>query len=326
MDQVIPRGSLFIVNNSRVIASRLHGNLNTGARIEILLLEPSLDAEPGSNQWLCIGKPMKKLRVGSQIAFSDNLNAVVIKLADEPSSGPMPFLIKFNLSCDELLTWLDRQGEMPLPPYISRKDADPDQHNRDRKNYQTVYSKDLGSVAAPTAGLHFTEALMRRLQNLNCEFAHVTLHIGAGTFLPVKTQDPKLHTMHSERFLVPRQTLEAISKAHKNSRPVIVVGTTAFRSLEGLAHIAAQRKCSLDDLADQWLRTDIFIRPNLFTDRFRPWAAHYLMTNFHQPESTLFMLICALVGFEKAHYIYSDAVNQGYRLFSYGDSSLLSVR
>jgi S-adenosylmethionine:tRNA ribosyltransferase-isomerase len=322
---IVPAHSLFIVNNSRVIASRIHGQIETGAKVEILLLEPISDEATNSERWLCLGKPMRKLKPGMLIKFAEDLEGKIISLSTQPAEGPTPFTVELNLKGQSLLNWLDRHGEMPLPPYIERKHSTQKQSVADRHNYQTVYSQGLGSVAAPTAGLHFTPELMDDLKSRGCEFFDVTLHVGAGTFLPVKTEDPARHTMHSERFLVPTATYDALCAAKADGRPVIAVGTTSLRSLEGLAHLASQHHIDKSELLNRWLRTDIFIRPTYRHDRFRPWAVNYLMTNFHQPESTLFMLVCALVGFDVAHKIYTEAIRCKYRLFSYGDSSLLSL-
>ena len=321
--EVVPEGSLFIVNNSRVIASRIHGHLKTGARVEILLLEPAGQENHGRETWLCLGKPMRKMPEGTEVSFSEGLTAKITKSNLASEQGPHPFEVELNLSGSNLLNWLDKNGEMPLPPYIDRKSSSKALHDRDRESYQTVYSQGLGSVAAPTAGLHFSESVMASLKQKKCEFAPVTLHVGAGTFLPVKTPDPKHHAMHSERFLVPRTTLLAIESARLESRKIIVVGTTALRSLEGLCDMTAKLHCAKEDLTDRWLRTDIFIRPEKRSVRYRPWRADAIMTNFHQPESTLFMFICALIGFDAAHHIYKIALKENYRFFSYGDSSLL---
>jgi S-adenosylmethionine:tRNA ribosyltransferase-isomerase len=325
LDSIVPEQSLFIVNNSRVIASRLHGNLPTGGQVEILLIEPSASKNGDFERWVCIGRPFRKIKSGTVVRLQDDLKATVIERHDaNPDATPM-FTVEFNCDGGALLRWLDQFGDMPLPPYIDRKHPDKVQIERDRENYQTVYAEGLGSVAAPTAGLHFSDSLIRRLKERRCEFAEVTLHVGAGTFLPVKSHDPNLHTMHSERFIVPKRTYEAIIRAKSEKRPVIVVGTTALRSLEGLSKLAAIEGRPIVDLLDRWLRTDIFIKPTYRDDIYKPWAPDFLMTNFHQPQSTLFMLICALVGFDTAHRIYTDAINSGYRLFSYGDSSLLRL-
>lgn len=326
LEAVVPKESLFIVNNSRVIASRIHGHLPTGGQIELLLLEPSHSETKGVEAWACLGKPMRKLKSGAEITFASGLRGVVSKIDQQAGEGPEPFIVEFNLTSEELLSWLDQHGEVPLPPYISRKTAAHETRKKDRESYQTVYAEGAGSVAAPTAGLHFNSELISKLTDRGCEFKHVTLHIGAGTFLPVKTEDPERHSMHSERFLVPRSTFDAIMTAKKQGRKIIVVGTTALRSLEGLAQLSHERSLPMEQFLDTWLRTDIFIRPKYRSDRFNPWAADYLMTNFHQPHSTLFMLICSLVGFDNAHRIYGEAIGSGYRLFSYGDSSLLYLR
>jgi S-adenosylmethionine:tRNA ribosyltransferase-isomerase len=320
----VPEGSLFIVNDSRVIASRMHGRLETGGAIELLLLEPVNSERPGDKEsWLCLGRPMKKLARGTKVFFSDGLSATVIRESTHSPSGPEPFEVTLSLSGEALLSWLSTHGEMPLPPYISRKESSAAVQREDRERYQTVYSKGLGSVAAPTAGLHFTDRVISLLKQKNCSIAHVTLHVGAGTFLPVKTDDPANHKMHSERFLVPKETLLAITKAKAEGRKIIVVGTTALRSLEGLGLLAAQSATPSLDMAGRWLRTDIFIRPSTASHRHKPWCADALMTNFHQPESTLFMLICALVGYDAARRIYKEATETQYRFYSYGDSSLL---
>lgn len=326
LDSVVPEQSLFIVNNSRVIASRLHGKLPTGGQVEILLIEPSPSNDRTCERWTCIGRPLKKLKPGTVVQLDDGLEATVIEHQGAHSDATPLFTVEFNCDGSRLLRWRDQFGDMPLPPYIDRKHPDKDQIKRDKENYQTVYAEGLGSVAAPTAGLHFSDSLITRLKDRRCEFADVTLHVGAGTFLPVKSHDPNLHTMHSERFIVPKSTYEAIIRAKSEKRSVIVVGTTALRSLEGLSQLAAREGRSTVDLLDRWLRTDIFIKPTHRDDLYKPWAPDFLMTNFHQPQSTLFMLICALVGFDTAHKIYAEAIKSGYRLFSYGDSSLLRIR
>jgi S-adenosylmethionine:tRNA ribosyltransferase-isomerase len=221
---------------------------------------------------------------------------------------------------------LDQYGEMPLPPYIERRGVDAAVTDQDRVRYQTVYAAGEGSVAAPTAGLHFTDKVIASLKEKGCRFAPVTLHVGAGTFLPVKSVDISQHEMHSERFMIPKTTLAEIQLAKSEGRPVIVVGTTALRSLEGLAALAQEKGRTLADLTDAWNRTRIFIRPIYKDSGHKSWAADALMTNFHQPESTLLMLVSALVGYDPIKMIYGEAIRQAYRFFSYGDSSLLWLR
>ena len=324
----VPKDTLFILNDSRVIASRLQGKLKTGGAIELLLLEPCGD-ERGET-WLSLGKPMRKLAVGTEISFEHGLTAKITALRPPSDSGPQPFEVKLSLPGSDLLAWLEQYGQMPLPPYIERKHQTDATKSLDKSRYQTVYAQNpgsvAGSVAAPTAGLHFTDRVLSDLRDHGCSFSHVTLHVGAGTFLPVKTSDPSAHVMHSERFMVPKATLDAIFDAQKNQRKIIAVGTTALRSLEGLCRQAAQQSAPLEAIADRWLRTDIFIRPEFRTSRHQPQLCDGIMTNFHQPESTLFMFICALIGFDQAHAVYKEAIAESYRFFSYGDSSLLWFR
>ncbi len=278
---------------------------------------------------------MRKLAVGTDIIFEHGLTARILSVRPPSDSGPQPFEVKLSLAGSDLLAWLDRHADVPLPPYIGRSNQTAETRVQDKSRYQTIYAQSLeavngstkslmgGSVAAPTAGLHFTDRVLQALKARGCSFAHVTLHVGAGTFLPVKTSDPSQHVMHSERYLVPAQTLAAIDQARATGRLIIAVGTTALRSLEGLCKEAASQNVPLSALTDQWLRTDIFIRPKFKSSRHRVKLCDGIMTNFHQPESTLFMLICALIGFNEAHTVYREAIQKGYRFFSYGDSSLL---
>lgn len=325
---LVPRGSLFIVNDSKVIASRIRFKLPTGANAEFLLLEPTGEHTSGASEdWLALGRPMRKLREGITYDVGFGLAITVLKspgIADGPiDSGPRPFPVRLSLRGPDLLAWLERHGEMPLPPYIERREANAARASKDKIRYQTVYAAGEGSVAAPTAGLHFTSDVIDALKEKGCSFASVTLHVGAGTFLPVKSHNISQHEMHSERFMVPTATLTAVEQAKSEGRPVIVVGTTALRSLEGLAALANEKNQTLRDLADIWNRTNIFIRPVYKDSLCSSWIADALMTNFHQPESTLLMLVSALVGYDAIKQIYSEAVNHGYRFFSYGDSSLL---
>lgn len=325
LSRLVPPKSLFIVNDSRVIASRIRFNLKTGAQSELLLLEPTEVSGSTREAWLALGRPMKRFRQGMTLDLGQGLEACFISCPSSQvaESSIQPLVVQFSLEGEDLQAWLDNYGEMPLPPYIERRQADETTKTQDRNRYQTVYAKPLGSVAAPTAGLHFTPDILESLKEKGCEVREVTLHVGAGTFLPVKSSNINQHVMHAERYCVPKETLLAIEQAKSEARPVIVVGTTALRSLEGLAEAARQQNCDRLSLCDQWLRTQIFIRPRTAAERFRPWAADALMTNFHQPESTLFMLICALLGYDKARFVYAQAIASGYRFYSYGDSSLL---
>ena len=326
---LVPRGTLFIVNVSKVIASRIRFLLPTGGQSELLLLEPTTDQpfDDTFSTWKALGRPMRRFKLGQLYNLGNALEAKILELPPGSESGASPMTISLSLGGTALLNWLEAYGEMPLPPYIERgrgEVSDQQKNNAlDRERYQTVYAEPSGSVAAPTAGLHFSDDLIKRLEAHNCQIEPVTLHVGAGTFLPVKTLNLDQHVMHSERFMVPSTTLAAIRKAQESSRPVVVVGTTALRALEGLDHRAKELETSREALGDSWHRTQIFIKQKTRSDIFTPWACDGLMTNFHQPESTLFMLISALVGFDPAKSIYASASAEGYRFFSYGDSSLL---
>ena len=325
---LVPPQALFIVNDSKVIASRIRFRLPTGAQAEFLLLEPTGNHVVGvSEDWLALGRPTRKLREGTAYDVGHDLRVTVLKALsasdDTSESGPKPFPVRLSLQGPDLLQWLANHGEMPLPPYIERRGANASVAAQDKIRYQTVYAAGEGSVAAPTAGLHFTDNVINQLKAKDCRFASVTLHVGAGTFLPVKSPDISQHEMHSERFMVPKTTLQEIEQAKKEGRAIIVVGTTALRSLEGLAVLSKEQGKPLAELTDIWNRTSIFIRPVHKDSIHTSWVADALMTNFHQPESTLLMLVSALVGYDKIKNIYGEAIKQGYRFFSYGDSSLL---
>jgi S-adenosylmethionine:tRNA ribosyltransferase-isomerase len=231
--------------------------------------------------------------------------------------------IEVNLDPSAFDRWLDEYGFVPLPPYITRADPKPVSSSDDTAWYQTVYARQRGSVAAPTAGLHFSEDLLASLRARGIETAEVTLHVGAGTFLPVRSSNIDEHVMHEERFSVPRHTLSQIVRAHDAGRPIVVVGTTTMRCLESFARTAGRDPIRMGELADQLLRTSLFLRPRHRKDTITPWIVRGIMTNFHQPQSTLFMLISALIGLDEAHRLYQEAIREQYRLFSYGDSCLL---
>lgn len=340
---VLPAGSVLVLNDTSVLQSRLHGFLKTGARIEIFLLEP-LPAQEPSVIWRALAKPLKKLKVGSEILFAPvGTSASVVRdprapvtgqilAIEEPAAdGEVPAVqITFSPGRGtdgfDFHRWLEEAGETPLPPYIHRKAGDKETATTDRGRYETVYAASKGSVAAPTAGLHFTTGLLGRLRNLGHGTVPVTLHVGGGTFLPVRQEDVALHQMHHEKFLIPRESLAGIIEAKKSGRPIICVGTTAFRCVEGLFSMAAESGVDPASLAGQWHATNLFIYPRNRHDRFQPRVADGLVTNFHQPKSTLFMLVSALVGLDEAHRMYREAIDLRYRLFSYGDGSLLLFR
>ena len=295
---VLRPGDRLILNNTKVIPARLSGTRTRGdavAKVEITLLEPL------PNGWRALAKPLRKLHEGEEIRFSQSLSARVAEKSDTD------LRLEFNLTGDDFDAALNASGAMPLPPYIAAKrPADA----ADRDDYQTVFARHAGAVAAPTASLHFDVALLADLAALGVQFTEVTLHVGAGTFLPVKVEDVTTHRMHAEWGEVTPQAADEINATRSAGGRVIPVGTTALRLIESAA--ATGR-------VQPWRgTTDIFIYPGY---RFRVTDA--LMTNFHLPKSTLLMLVSALMGEARVRAIYAHAIRQEYRFFSYGDSSLL---
>jgi S-adenosylmethionine:tRNA ribosyltransferase-isomerase len=292
-------GDRLVLNNTKVLPARLFGTRQRGeavAKVEVTLLEPRPDG------WRALAKPLRKVQPGEVIRFSDRLSVTVAAKSDTDLT------LSFDLTGDDFDTALAEAGVMPLPPYIAAKRAADDQ---DRTDYQTVFARHAGAVAAPTASLHFDEDLLRALAAKGVDFTEVTLHVGAGTFLPVKVQDVTTHKMHAEWGRVTAAAATEINATKRAGGRVIPVGTTALRLIETAA--------APDGTLHPWEgETDIFIYPGY---RFRVTDA--LMTNFHLPKSTLVMLVAALMGEDRIRLIYDHAIRQGYRFFSYGDSSLL---
>ena len=296
-------GDRLVLNDTKVIPARLTGQRHrsgeageTVAKIEVTLLSPT-----PQGQWMALLKPLKKVRDGEVIVFSDALNARVMDRDDGQAR------LNFNLTGDEFDAALGQVGAMPLPPYIAAlRPADA----ADKDDYQTAWARHLGAVAAPTASLHFDQDLLDRLRAKGVRFTHVTLHVGAGTFLPVKVDDVSQHKMHSEWGQVSAQAASEINATKAAGGRVIPVGTTALRLIETAA---------TDEGVQPWEGpTDIFIKPGF---SFR--AADALMTNFHLPKSTLMMLVSAMMGIGRIREIYDHAITARYRFFSYGDASLL---
>ncbi|PRY22682.1 S-adenosylmethionine:tRNA ribosyltransferase-isomerase [Aliiruegeria haliotis] len=296
-------GDRLVLNNTKVIPARLSGLRRrqgeqgpTEARIEVTLLEPQ-----GDGSWQALVKPAKKVRDGEGIHFAPGFSATVTGR----SEGQLN--LSFSLDGEDFDAALEAAGVMPLPPYIAaRRAADA----QDRTDYQTVFARHSGAVAAPTASLHFDEALLREIASMGVDFTEVTLHVGAGTFLPVKVDDVSRHRMHSEWGEVTEAAAEDINATRAAGGRIIPVGTTACRLIESAA--------AGDGIVPWQGETDIFIRPGY---RFR--IADGLMTNFHLPKSTLMMLVSALMGRERMMQIYDHAIAERYRFFSYGDASLL---
>jgi S-adenosylmethionine:tRNA ribosyltransferase-isomerase len=295
-------GDLMISNDTRVIPARLRGTKGE-ARIEATLhKQESLDS------WRAFARPGKRLKVGSVISFAPGFEAEVVEKGE---GGEV--LLRFSRAGADLVAALEEFGEMPLPPYIERESGS---DARDAEDYQTIFARHKGAVAAPTAGLHFTPRLLDAIAARGVKRATVTLHVGAGTFLPVKVEDTDEHKMHSEWGSVPAETAALIAETRAAGRRIVAVGTTTLRTLEAAAGAAG----TTDGTVPEWAGDiDLFITPGY---RFR--AVDVLLTNFHLPKSTLFMLVSAFSGLERMQAAYAHAISAGYRFFSYGDACLLS--
>ena len=296
---ILHPGDRLVLNNTKVLPARLFGTRQRGdalAKIEITLLEPR------PTGWRALAKPLRKVQPGEVIRFSDRLSATVAKKSETD------LVLAFDLTGADFDAALAEAGVMPLPPYIAAKRAADDQ---DRTDYQTVFARHSGAVAAPTASLHFDEDLLRALAAKGVEFSEVTLHVGAGTFLPVKVEDVTTHKMHAEWGRVTAAAADEINATKRAGGRVIPVGTTALRLIES----AADEAGTLHPLEGE---TAIFIYPG-----YRCRVTDALMTNFPLPKSTLVMLVAALMGEARIRRIYDHAITTGYRFFSYGDSSLL---
>jgi len=288
LPRLLGPGDLLVVNDARVIPARLWGRKEgTGGKVELLLVEPL-----GGADWLALGQSSKGLREGMRVeVLGSSIGIIAVREGGE-------LVVRLPLEGNELWRFLDEAGELPLPPYIRHA---PGPHDRER--YQTMFARERGAVAAPTAGLHFTPALVLALRARAIPIAQITLHVGPGTFLPVRAQRIEDHRMHRERYFVPEESARAIAAAER----VIAVGTTALRTLE-----ASEGRAGAGS-------TDLFITPGY---RFR--AVDGLLTNFHLPRSTLLMLVSAFAGLDRTRAAYGEAIRERYRFFSYGDAMLIA--
>lgn len=293
LPQYLKAGDVLVLNDTKVIPARLYGHrAGCEGNVECLLLK-----RLNYTDWECIAKPAKKLKVGTEVVFSDELKATVVGYGEE---GIRHISFAFDGVFEDIL---DRVGNMPLPPYITEKLEDKDR-------YQTVYSRERGSAAAPTAGLHFTPELLAKIEGMGVEVVKVLLHVGLGTFRPVKEENILDHKMHNEYYNVPQEAADAINRAKAEGRRIICVGTTSVRTLESAADDTGMVKAGAGN-------TEIFIYPGY------TWkVVDGLITNFHLPESTLIMLVSALLGREETLRIYETAVKERYRFFSFGDACL----
>lgn len=297
LPELLRPDDLLVFNDTRVIPARLFG------RRDQVQVEVTLHRQTETGTWCAFARPGKRLREGQEVIFDDDLSARILHKLDD---GELE--LEFSLSGTAFFTALEEKGHMPLPPYIHRQSGS---DARDRQDYQTSFARERGAVAAPTAGLHFTESLLGEIAERGIETAWVTLHVGAGTFLPVKAENIEDHRMHLEYGRLSRETADRVNRAQASGRRIVAVGTTALRLLESAT--AEDETVSPFDG-----ETGIFIYPGY---RFR--CVDVLMTNFHLPKSTLFMLVCAFAGTERMKAAYAHAIEQDYRFFSYGDSTLL---
>jgi S-adenosylmethionine:tRNA ribosyltransferase-isomerase len=303
LPRLLKAGDVLTVNDSKVICARLTGSRppRAGNSLQVAA-EVTLHARESAGRFRAFAKPARRLRQGDVLTFGEGLSAIVSCRAGAEVT------LDFNLAGQLLDETISRVGRMPLPPYIARH-RPPDE--QDRKDYQTVYAKQSGSVAAPTAGLHFTQELLGRVQEAGIGFTRTTLHVGAGTFLPVNAEDTADHKMHSEHATLSAQAAAYLNAAHAAGGRIVAVGTTALRTLE----TAATSDGMLHPFSGD---TDIFITPGY---QFR--AVDVLLTNFHLPRSTLFMLVSAFMGLDTMHAAYNEAIRNDYRFYSYGDACLL---
>ena len=293
LPSLLRRGDVMVFNDTKVIPARLMG-LRGDIKIEILLHK-----RVSSTEWICFAKPAKRLKPDHEIIFGPDFKAVVLGRADDGQ-------VRISFDCTDIYAMLERYGEMPLPPYMQRRAEE-----ADKSSYQTAYAVHPGSVAAPTAGLHFTPALLAAIDVAGVTRAHVTLHVGAGTFLPVKVDDTDEHVMHSEWTHITPETAALINSAKAEGRRVIAVGTTSLRTLESAASSHGMLEAGERE-------TRLFITPGY---SFKVVDA--LMTNFHLPRSTLLMLVSAFAGRTRMLDAYAHAIRTGYRFYSYGDACWL---
>lgn len=288
-------GDCLVMNDSRVLPARLLGHRPTGGAVEILLLR-----DLGNKKWECLAKPGRKLQVGQEVIFGNGeLTATIVEVQEDGNR-----IVEFHYE-GIFLEVLERLGKMPLPPYIHKE-------LQDQERYQTVYSKEVGSAAAPTAGLHFTKELLEKIREKGVTLAYVTLHVGLGTFRPVKAEEISDHHMHSELCMINQENADILNRTRKAGGRIVCVGTTSCRTLESLV-----KEDGTFEAKSRW--TDIFIFPGY---KFKAMDA--LITNFHLPESTLVMLVSAFAGRDHVLNAYAEAVKERYRFFSFGDAMFLA--
>lgn len=317
---LIDKNTLLVMNNTKVLPARLIGYKDTGAKIEVFLLKQAETQSLEENMqnpmcrvkqlclWDVLIKPSKRVKPDTIIKISEELSVKAIKRLEENGE----WLVELMFEGDNVLDVLHRNGQIPLPPYIERKIQNEDLKKLDFERYQTVYAKDEGSVAAPTAGLHFTQEILQKLQDKGIELAYVTLNVGLGTFRPVQCENVENHKMHSETFEISEKAAEQINRAKKEGKQIVAVGTTTVRTLE----TAFQKYGCIKACHDH---SELFIYPPY---EFK--VINNLITNFHLPKSTLLMLVSALAGKDFIFEAYNEAIKNNYRFFSYGDCMFIN--
>ncbi len=285
---------VLVINNTKVFKARLHGKTPSGATVEIFLIRPVHD-----NQWMALGKPGKKIRVHDTIHIAEFFDASIIN-KDEQGM----FRLTFNKPYEEVIALANTYGEIPVPPYIKKIPTD--------GSYQTVYASQVGSVAAPTAGFHLTDSILQQIKEKGIQIIEITLHVGIGTFMPIKTETLESHVMHSEWVHISKQTAEQINSAKKNKRRIVAVGTTTVRSLEG---VAAVHDGILSEFSGD---VNIFITPGYAFS-----IVDAMLTNFHLPKSTLIVLVSAFAGTTLIKNAYQKAIDANYRFYSFGDAMFI---
>lgn len=300
---LIEPNTLLVMNNTKVLPARLIGHKDTGAKIEVFLLKQNSKMQDEHENWEVLIKPSKRVKPDTIIKISDELSVRAIKRLEENGEWRVELIFNGN----NVLDVLHRNGNIPLPPYIERKIPNEDLKKLDFERYQTVYAKDEGSVAAPTAGLHFTKEILKKLENKGVELAYVTLNVGLGTFRPVQCENVENHKMHSETFEISEKAAEQINRAKAEGKKIVAVGTTTVRTLE-----TAYKKFGCIKACHD--HSELFIYPPY---EFK--VIDNLITNFHLPKSTLLMLVSALAGKDFIFEAYKEAIENKYRFFSYGD-------
>lgn len=300
---LIEPNTLLVMNNTKVLPARLIGHKDTGAKIEVFLLKQNSKMQDEHENWEVLIKPSKRVKPDTIIKISDELSVRAIKRLEENGE----WLVELIFNGNNVLDVLHRNGNIPLPPYIERKIPNEDLKKLDFERYQTVYAKDEGSVAAPTAGLHFTKEILKKLENKGVELAYVTLNVGLGTFRPVQCENVENHKMHSETFEISEKADEQINRAKAEGKKIVAVGTTTVRTLE-----TAYKKFGCIKACHD--HSELFIYPPY---EFK--VIDNLITNFHLPKSTLLMLVSALAGKDFIFEAYKEAIENKYRFFSYGD-------